>query len=122
MSIRTIVSKVLKVAVPAMVAATVAFAAPQTADAQIRVDVGVPAIGVGVYPSAAYIATATPEYYEGRPVYYYGNQWYYRDHGRWSYYRSEPGYLRDRRAHWVAGPGYRGGAVYRGGYRYHYRR
>jgi len=54
-------------------------------------------------PPDDYIATAQPEYYEGRPVYYYNNSWYYRDtHGAWSYYRSEPAYLRDRRAHWGA--------------------
>ncbi len=53
-----------------------------------------------VYPPDDYIAVNQPEYYEGRPVYYYHNLWYYRDHGRWGYYRSEPGYLRDRRGHW----------------------
>ena len=76
-------------------------------------------VEVVVEPPAAYIATAAPEYYEGRPVYWYNNYWYYRDHGRWSYYRAEPGWLRERRSHWVdrhygyerAGyvrPGYRG--------------
>lgn len=58
-------------------------------------------IVVTVAPSAAYIATSQPEYFEGRPVYWYNNNWYYRDHGRWSYYRREPVYLRDRRAHWT---------------------
>jgi hypothetical protein len=67
--------------------------ATSAADAQITVR-------VGIAPPAAYIATTQPEYFEGRPVYWYNNNWYYRDHGRWSYYRSEPGYLRDRRAHW----------------------
>ena len=57
-------------------------------------------IVVTIAPPAAYIATAQPEYFEGRPVYWYNNNWYYRDHGRWSYYRREPVYLRDRRAHW----------------------
>ena len=52
-------------------------------------------------PPAAYIATSQPEYFEGRPVYWYNNNWYFRDHGRWSYYRREPVYLRDRRAHWA---------------------
>jgi hypothetical protein len=41
--------------------------------------------------------------YEGRAVYFYDGNWYYRDehvwHG-WNYYRTEPAYLRDRRAHW----------------------
>ena len=58
-------------------------------------------VEVVVEPPAAFIATAAPEYYEGRPVYWYNNYWYYRDHGRWGYYRAEPGWLRDRRAHWV---------------------
>jgi hypothetical protein len=51
-------------------------------------------------PPDAYIATTQPEYYEGRPVYWYNGNWYYRDeHGAWNYYRTEPAYLRDRRAH-----------------------
>lgn len=56
---------------------------------------------VVVYPPADYIATATPEYYEGRAVYYYHSQWFYRDGRHWRYYRAEPGYLRERRAHWA---------------------
>jgi hypothetical protein len=51
-------------------------------------------------PPSAYIATTQPEYYEGRPVYFYNGNWYYRDDHGWNYYRSEPAYLRDRRAHW----------------------
>jgi hypothetical protein len=63
-------------------------------------------------PPDAYIATTQPEYYEGRPVYFYNGNWYYRDErGAWSYYRNEPAYLRDRRAHWNEG-----------NRRYHYRR
>ena len=50
-------------------------------------------------PPAAYIATSQPEYFEGRPVYWYNNNWYFRDHGRWTYYRREPVYLHGRRAH-----------------------
>jgi hypothetical protein len=73
--------------------------APMQADAQISVS-------VGVAPPSAYIATTQPEYFEGRPVYWYNNNWYYRDHGRWSYYRSEPGYLRERRGHWGNRPHY----------------
>jgi len=93
-------------------------------------------------PSPAFIATAQPEYFEGRPVYYYNDSWYYRDHGRWSYYRTEPGYLHERRARWGeayggsraygggrgnagggrgGGHGYSGGRGYAGA-RYHYRR
>jgi hypothetical protein len=50
-------------------------------------------------PPAAYIATAQPEYFEGRAVYFYNNQWYYREGRAWNYYRTEPAYLRDRRVH-----------------------
>jgi hypothetical protein len=117
MSIKSILSKTLKFALPAMMAGTVALAMPSEAQAQYV------SVGVGVYPPAAYIATATPEYYEGRPVYYYGNQWYYRGgDGRWSYYRAEPGYLRERRARWVDHNYYRGGRAYHGNVRYGYRR
>ena len=58
-------------------------------------------VEVVVEPPAAFIATAAPEYYEGRPVYWYNNYWYYRDHGRWSYYRAEPRWLHERRGRWV---------------------
>jgi hypothetical protein len=81
-----------KTALAAIIPLTLAFATTK-ADAQISVS-------VGIAPPQAYIATTQPEYFEGRPVYYYNNNWYYRDHGRWSYYRSEPGYLRERRGHW----------------------
>ncbi|HUJ63856.1 MAG TPA: hypothetical protein VLX92_35390 [Kofleriaceae bacterium] len=64
------------------------------AEAQVGVE-------VVVAPPAAYIATVTPEYYEGRPVYFYNDHWYYRDRwGHWGYYRSEPMYLHGRRAYW----------------------
>ena len=58
-----------------------------------------PGMDVDVYPPAAFIATATPAYYEGRPVYWWGNRWYYRDGAVWRAYREEPPYLRDYRAH-----------------------
>jgi hypothetical protein len=57
-------------------------------------------------PSAAYIATVQPEYFEGRPVYLYNNNWYYRDEHGWNYYRTEPPFLRDRRANWDHRPRY----------------
>jgi|HubBroStandDraft_6_1064221.scaffolds.fasta_scaffold62855_2 hypothetical protein len=97
--------------------AAVSFGTAHEASAQV--------VEVEVAPPAAYIASVTPEYYENRPVYFYNNSWYYRDHGRWLYYRHEPGYLAGRRAYW-GGPhgGYRGGYVrpgyYGGGARYHY--
>jgi hypothetical protein len=74
-------------AIPALLAVS----EPRPASAQVQ---------VVIEPPAAYIATAEPEYFESRPVYYYNNYWYYRDHGHWRYYRNEPYYLRERRAHW----------------------
>ena len=89
-------------------AVPLAFASMTASDAQAQVAVGV-GVGVGVdivEPPAAYIATVQPEYFEGRPVYYYNNYWYYRDgYGRWGYYRYEPAFLRERRGYWV-GRGY----------------
>jgi hypothetical protein len=64
--------------------------------------------GPAYYPSAAYVATASPVYYEGRPAYWYGNRWYYRDGGGWGHYRSEPRYLNQYRVRAgvrVGGPG-----------------
>ncbi len=51
------------------------------------------------YPPAAYIATATPVYYQGYPSYYYGNRWYYRYNNGWRSWHDEPAYLRDYRVH-----------------------
>jgi hypothetical protein len=52
-------------------------------------DVG-PTIDINTYPH---------EVYEGRPVYYVNNRWYYHDGGRWAYYRHEPAPLYRRRAY-----------------------
>jgi hypothetical protein len=65
--------------------------APREAQAQVR---------IYFPPPPAFVATTTPEYYEGRPVYYHHDNWYYRDHRGWNYYRTEPRYLRERREHW----------------------
>jgi hypothetical protein len=35
--------------------------------------------------------------YEGRPTYFYQNQWYYQDSGHWRTYRSEPSGLAEHR-------------------------
>lgn len=60
------------------------------------------------YPPAAYVSTAEPVYYEGRPVYWYHDRWYYRDGGGWRHYRSEPVVLRQHRvAHAHRQPGWR---------------
>ena len=49
------------------------------------------------YPPATYVSTAEPVTYEGRPVYWYRDHWYYRDGGGWRHYRSEPTVLREHR-------------------------
>jgi hypothetical protein len=54
---------------------------------------------VVIAPPAAFLATATPVYFEGRAAYWYGGLWYYRDGGNWGYYHDEPAHLRDYRAH-----------------------
>jgi hypothetical protein len=114
--IETIVRKALVLALP--VASAMAIGAPRDARAQYAPPppppqyvappppqyVTPPAPPPPQYvappaPPDAFIATSTPEYYEGRPVYLYNGNWYYRDeHGGWNYYRSEPQYLHDRRA------------------------
>ena len=60
--------------------------APMAAQAQVEIVVG---------PPAAWVATAAPVYYEGRPRYWYGNRWYYREGAAWRYYNEEPVYLRE---------------------------
>jgi hypothetical protein len=52
---------------------------------------------VTVYPPPDFIATATPEYYEGHPCYFWNGLWYWRGPGGWGMYREEPVFLRDRR-------------------------
>jgi hypothetical protein len=52
------------------------------------------------FPPPAFIATATPVYFEGHPAYWYNNRWCYRDgRGAWAYYHEEPAYLHDWRGH-----------------------
>ena|ERR1700683_5416425 len=58
-------------------------------------------------PPAVYVATSRPEYYGGRPNYWYHSQWYYRDGRSWNYYHSEPRYLHERRSNWGSRPSYR---------------
>ena len=58
---------------------------------------------VAYYPSAGFIATEQPVFYDGHASYWYNGHWVYRDAGgRWGYYHSEPGYLAARRG---GGPG-----------------
>jgi hypothetical protein len=73
-------------------------------------------VEVVVEPPPDFVATATPVYFEGRPAYWWGNRWYYRDGPRWGYYHDEPGYLRDWRGHHAFAPHYYGRGHF-GGYR-----
>jgi hypothetical protein len=108
--IATFVSRVALFAIPLGALATAS--APRDATAQYIAPPPPQNYIAPPPPPDAYVATAQPEYFEGRPVYLYNGSWYYRDErGGWNYYRNEPPYLRDRRAHWNAPDR-----------RYHYRR
>ena len=102
--IQTMFSKTLVLALPL---ATLAIAASGPARAQYAPPPPPapapppPPADVPPPPPDAYIATVQPEYYEGRPVYWYNGNWYFHDgNGAWNYYRTEPAFLRDRRGHW----------------------
>src|SRR5262245_1670740 len=57
------------------------FASPSPASAQFYVEIETAPPRIEEYPST---------YYDGRPVYYYDNHWYYRRGPGWAYYRDEP--------------------------------
>ena len=57
----------------------------------------IPVVGYDDYPPDGYIATTAPVYFEGRPMYWYGNRWSYREGGRWYHYDREPPMLYQRR-------------------------
>jgi len=57
-------------------------------------------VQIQISPPGWYVATNRPTYYEGRPSYYYRNQWHYRQGRTWHTYREEPRFLRDRRMGW----------------------
>jgi|HubBroStandDraft_2_1064218.scaffolds.fasta_scaffold119596_2 hypothetical protein len=92
----------LKVSLFAAIGAAVVTVAASR-DARAQVVVVAPPLVVAP-PPPAFVATFQPEYFEGRPVYWYHNNWYYRGEHGWSYYRTEPRYLHDRRSHWVDHP------------------
>ncbi len=48
-------------------------------------------------PPVEHIRVAPQVVYEGHPVYWYRNRWYYQNGGRWGYYSNEPVALRGRR-------------------------
>jgi hypothetical protein len=45
-------------------------------------------VDIDTYPSVMYL---------GQPVYFYGDHWWHRDGGRWSYYKTEPAELHKQR-------------------------
>jgi uncharacterized membrane protein YgcG len=79
---------------------------------------GAPADAQWAPPPPEYIATTEPVYFEGHATYWYGNRWNWRDeHGGWSHYDREPGFLAEHRARFapVQHSWERGGAAERGG-------
>ncbi len=76
-----------KLLLPGALAASL-WAAPVLA--QVQVHIGIPVV---VPPPPAFVATAVPVYYEGRPTYFYQGRWYYRDGRGWRHFRDEPAYL-----------------------------
>ena len=72
---------------PAVLIASCLGAVPASAGVRITV----------VLPPPEFIATETPVYYEGRPVYLYRGQWFYREGREWRHYRGEPSHLREYR-------------------------
>jgi hypothetical protein len=56
-----------------------------------------PGVEVTIFPPAWFIATSSPEYYDGHATYWYEDRWYYRDGNSWRHYDSEPAPLRESR-------------------------
>ena len=74
------------------------FACAVTLSATLAATPGcVPMIGYDDYPPDGYVATTAPVYFEGRPVYWYGNRWSYREGVHWNHYDREPAGLYQRR-------------------------
>jgi hypothetical protein len=48
-------------------------------------------------PPVEHIRRAPAVVYEGHPVYWHRNRWYYQNGGRWTYYQAEPVQLRTQR-------------------------
>ena len=84
-----------------------ALLAPLAAQAQVEIIVG---------PPAAFVATAEPVYFEGRPAYWWGGRWYWRERGAWRYYHEEPVYLREWRGRRVPGHVFYKREHFRGGW------
>lgn len=78
-----------------------------------------PVANTVTYTTVDFDVSSTPYVvYEGRPTYYYGGAWYYRDGGVWRGYSNgyEPDYLRRQRVVVTGGGYYNGGAYYNGGF------
>jgi hypothetical protein len=87
--------------VAASVVAGAALSLPlaRTAAAQVVVD----------FPTAEFMATVQPVYYENHAVYWWQNHWLWRDGSSWHSYDREPPVLAQRREHdppgrWFYGP------------------
>ncbi|MFI5302310.1 MAG: hypothetical protein ACHREM_29815, partial [Polyangiales bacterium] len=61
-------------------------------------------VDIETYPSVVY---------EGQPVYFYGDRWWYRSGGNWAYYREEPVELHRQRDVVIRASRARGRAVRR---------
>ena len=68
-----------------------ALATPLDAGAQVVVTIG---------PPDAYVASYAPIYYNGFAHYWWHTHWYYRDHGAWHWWTTEPVFLHQHRGEW----------------------
>jgi hypothetical protein len=87
---KRIISKILVSALLPLAAGVAISTAAPSAEAQVV-----------YYPPASYVASYRPVYYNGYAHYWYGNRWWYRDHGVWRGYVTEPAYLYGRRGEWA---------------------
>jgi hypothetical protein len=87
---KRIISKILVSALLPLAAGVAVTAEAPSAEAQV----------VYYYPPASYVASYRPVYYNGYAHYWYGNRWWYRDHGAWRGYVTEPAYLYGYRGEW----------------------
>ncbi len=89
--------------VPRHIGAAIAFAASAVAGCYASAEP--PAVGYAEVTSAPVdIETYPSVVYEGQPVYFYGDRWWHRDGGSWTYYRDEPAELHRQRAAVIHAP------------------
>jgi hypothetical protein len=65
--------------------------------ATVRTEPVTTAAYVDVGPPVEHIRVAPSVVYEGHPVYWYNNRWYYRHGGGWAFYEKEPEFLKPHR-------------------------